>query len=215
MRGGVQSSCRPRYSSTLTGTISTEFSSRPVVFRKTMCRATASRCSGVRRALAQASSSDSSVNSCSISIGVDGSGNRSHPRYRCSQRPIGHLLGARYTGLNRQPREGCKINQPNGLHEASNDSPLKLNGFATVTFCTTVTRTPMIVSVLPNLSESSLFHRAGIFNFVEDGLVFTLGVNSLLCVGSVTVSAPPDGGGDGGLELLPETMLQPRRYIGS
>jgi hypothetical protein len=71
----------------------------------------------------------------------------------------------------------------------------------------------MIVSVLPNLSESSLFRRAGIFDFVEDGLVFTPGVNSLLCVGSV--SAPPDGGGDGGLELLPVTMLHPRRYIGS
>jgi hypothetical protein len=42
-------------------------------------------------------------------------------------------------GLNRQPRGSCKINQPNGLHEASNDSPFKLNGFVTVTFCTTVT----------------------------------------------------------------------------
>ena len=28
------------------------------------------------------------------------------------------------------------------MHEASNDNPLKLNGFATVTFCTAVTRTP-------------------------------------------------------------------------
>jgi len=50
--------------------------------------------------------------------------------------------GARYTGLNRQPRESCKINQPKDLHGTGNDSPLKLNGFATVTFCTTVTRTP-------------------------------------------------------------------------
>src|SRR5215471_2805044 len=49
---------------------------------------------------------------------------------------------ARYTGLNRQLRESCKVNQPKGLHEASNDSLLKLNGFTTVTFCTTVTRTP-------------------------------------------------------------------------
>jgi len=83
-------------------------------------------------------------------------------------------------------------------------------------FCRLGRGAPMMVIVLPRISDVMSFQPSARRRDLSDGPpVFAVGVGALLCVGSVTVSAPPDGGSDGGLELLPETMLQPRRYIGS
>jgi hypothetical protein len=64
--------------------------------------------------------------------------------------------GARYTGLIRQPRESRKIDQPDGLHEASHNSSRRRNGFATVTFCTTVTSSTLAISRKKALQVSDL-----------------------------------------------------------